>query len=267
VSEAPKGHIKIARRSFDPVAGDPFWLEQREFSRWEAWVDVLQLAAFRDRQHVTQFGTVHLCRGEFVASLRWLADRWTWTVKKVRNWISTLSKWARIRAQREEAAGTVYLIVNYERYQTTGADSADEKGTGQGIERAQEGHKKEAVKHKRDRELSKKESSGADAPPRMALDHSWPAEAAAWWQETVGRMAPGRIGAALKDYVDKHGWPVVKIALIRWVMERQAAGKPCRVEWFADECAQQVKAKSAGNPFSGWMDDALELATRPRKVS
>ena len=36
MTEAPKGHIKVARRAFDPVVGDPFWLEPRTFSRiWQ----------------------------------------------------------------------------------------------------------------------------------------------------------------------------------------------------------------------------------------
>jgi hypothetical protein len=239
VTVAHKGHVKIARRAFDPEHGDPFWLEPREFSRWEAWVDVIQLAAFRARQHGTALGVVHLERGEFVASLRYLADRWTWTVKKVRNWISTLSKWARLRAQREEAAGTVYLIVNYDRYQTTGADADDEKGTGSGIARAQQGHKKEAVKQLVGETNKAVKSSAAVAPP-LVIAHSWTAEGCAWWQETVGRMNPGRFGKALKPAVDQHGWPAVKIALVRWVIEKQATGGQLKLEWFADAWAQYL---------------------------
>lgn len=239
MSEAPKGHVKLARRAFDPVVGDPLWLEKREFSRWEAWVDVIQMAAFRARRHVTSYGTVQLQRGEFVASLRYLADRWTWTVKQVRGWISTLTKWARLRAQREEPAGTVYLIVNYDRYQTTGADADDEKGTASGIERAQQGHKKEAVKQLDGQNNTHGQSAGALAPTPQVV-HSWPAEGAGWWQETVGRMPAGRFGKVLKPAVDQHGWPAVKIALVRWVVEKQATGGPIKLEWFADEWSRYL---------------------------
>jgi hypothetical protein len=240
VSEAPKGHIKVARRTFDPVAGDPLWLERREFSRWEAWVDVIQMAAFRARRHVTQYGTVHLQRGEFVASLRYLADRWLWSVKQVRGWISALTKWARLRAQREEAAGTVYLIVNYERYQTTGADADEEKGTGQGIERAQQGHKKEAVKQLDGESNKAVQSSGAPAPKLELVAHSWPAEGSAMWMELVGRMSAGRFGKVLKPFVDTHGWPKVRIALVRWIVERQASNQPAKLEWFADAATNEI---------------------------
>lgn len=235
MSEVPKGHVKVARKSFDPEHGDPLWLEQREFSRWEAWVDVLQLAAFRDRKHVTKQETILLCRGEFVASLRWLADRWTWTVKKVRNWIATLEKWARLRAQRETTAGTVYLIVNYDRYQTTGADAEPQKGTPTGTDGAQQGHKKEAGKAvKQDQKLA-----GAPAP-KLEVVHSWTAEGAAWWQETVGRMTPGHFGKVLKPAVEQHGWPAVKLALVRWVIEKQATNEKMRLEWFAAEWSRYL---------------------------
>lgn len=265
MTEVPKGHIKLARKAFAADGGDPLWLEKREFSRWEAWVDVLQLAAWKPWRHVTQYGPIDLQRGEFVASLRHLAARWTWTVKKVRTWLETLTKWARLRAQRKTEAGTVYLIVNYERYQSTERPEGTPKGTPEGIERAQQGHKKKQLKQKNGESNTHLESSGADAPPRLVVDAPWPVEAAVWWRETVGRMNEGRMGAALKPYVDAHGWPVVRIALIRWVLERQASGKTCKVEWFADECAQQIKAPAGPNPLDGTIEDpALELATRPR---
>lgn len=142
-----QGHVKLARKAFHPHDGDPLWLEPRVFSRWEAWVDVLQTAAFRDRSHPTKWGAVDLKRGEFVASLRYLAKRWQWSVKRVRVWFSTLCKWARLEARRETQAGTVYLIVNYDRYQSNAKPEGTAEGTDNGIEGAQEGHKKEALKH------------------------------------------------------------------------------------------------------------------------
>lgn len=234
---AHKGHVKLARKTFDPDHGDPLWLEDRVFSRWEAWVDVLQMAAFRARKHVTAKVTLHLSRGEFVASLRYLADRWTWTVKKVRTWLATLEKWARIKAQQKTEAGTVYLIVNYERYQSGLSDEDTPKGTPEGTPGAQQGHKKEAVKQLDGESNKAVQSSGAVAPTRLELvSHSWPAEGAAAWFEMVGRMNAGRFGKVLKPIVDQHGWPKVKVALLRWIVERQATGQATKLEWFAD-CA------------------------------
>lgn len=150
-----KGHIKLARRAFDPSHGDPLWLEARVYSRFEAWLDVIQLAAFKTRRHLTQYGPIELQRGEFVASVRWLADRWTWTVKRVRTWVATLEKWARLKAQRETQAGTVYLIVNYDRYQSNKPTEGTAEGTPSGTAGAQQGHKKEAgISRNKQKELT-----------------------------------------------------------------------------------------------------------------
>lgn len=141
--EAPRGHVKIARKTFE---SDPWWLKPREFSPWEAWVDVLQLAAFKGGTFRTDFGVFQLARGEFVASLRWLGARWKWTVKRVRNWLATAQKWARLEAQRETPAGIIYLIVNYDTYQSQGHSKGTATDTPKGTAGAQQGHKIEAGK-------------------------------------------------------------------------------------------------------------------------
>lgn len=240
MTEVPKGHIKLARKAFALDGGDPLWLEQREFSRFEAWLDVLQLAAWKPWRHITQHGPIDLQRGEFVASLRYLADRWEWSVKKVRTWLDTLTKWARLRAQQKTDAGTVYLVVNYDRYQSTEKPEGTPKGTPQGIERAQQGHKREAVKQLDGESIKAVESVVADAPKLELVAHSWTAEGTAAWIEFVGRMNAGRFGAALKPMVDKHGWPAIRVAMVRWIMERQATNQPCKVEWFADAATAEI---------------------------
>lgn len=268
MTQPTTGHIKLARKAFASDGGDPLWLERREFSRWEAWVDVIQLAAWKPWRFVTRFGPIDLQRGEFVASLRYLADRWTWTVKKVRTWLDMLcgEKWARLRAQQETQAGTVYLIVNYERYQATDPEPGTQKGTPEGTAGAQQGHKREAVKAvKQDGETNIPRKSRR-APALALVEHSWPAEGAATWLELVGRMAPGRFGKALKDLVDRDGWPAVRVTLIRWIVERQAAGKPLKVEWFADEYTQFSKtvAQPIVDEF-GVLTEFGERLTRPVK--
>jgi hypothetical protein len=138
--DRPFGHIKLSRKVFDAEHGDPWWNEKRERTKWEAWVDVIQLAAFQPRRYVTRFGPVDLERGEFVASLRWLADRWKWSIKRVRGWLAVGTKQARLRAQRETDAGTVYLIVKYDMYQSAGLGVGTPQGTPEGIDGAQQGH-------------------------------------------------------------------------------------------------------------------------------
>jgi hypothetical protein len=145
------GHVKLARKMF---MSDDLWLEKREYSRFEAWIDVIQLAAWRAGRFVTQKCVVDLNRGEFVASRRYLARRWQWTEKKVRVWLENAQNGSRVTAQRETQAGTVYLIVNYDYYQSNNRTRGPAKGTSLGQAGAQQGPKIEAGKAGRSKELT-----------------------------------------------------------------------------------------------------------------
>jgi hypothetical protein len=69
------GHIKISRKAY---ATDLWWREPRIFSKWEAWEDCIQMAAFG--AYTRQLGEipVELKRGEFAASLTFLSQRGRW---------------------------------------------------------------------------------------------------------------------------------------------------------------------------------------------
>lgn len=112
-----RGHVKIARKSF---TDDRWWLEKRVFSKWEAWVDMIQLAQHEPREFVSnKYGTIRLERGEFVLSLRRMAQRWGWGLQSTRSFTRSATFRTRLATQRETQAGTVYLIVNYDLYQST----------------------------------------------------------------------------------------------------------------------------------------------------
>jgi hypothetical protein len=111
------GHIKISRKAY---AKDPFWLEPRVFSKWEAWEDCIQMAAWQTTD-VMSGGTVErLERGEILASIRFLAQRWHWGIQHTRTFLKLAQQSARISPQRETQIGTVYLLNNYEAYQVRG---------------------------------------------------------------------------------------------------------------------------------------------------
>ena len=114
---AEHGHVKVSRKFFE---SDPFWNEAREFSRSEAWLDLVQRAAWKEHKRFVQGGVVALGRGEVLASLRFLAEAWGWASPgKVKRFLSLLAEMGRISEQRTEQQGTVYLLVNYELYQST----------------------------------------------------------------------------------------------------------------------------------------------------
>lgn len=112
-----RGHIKIARKAF---ADDKWWKAKRVFSKWEAWLDMIQLAQWEAREFTsTKFGTVRLERGEFILSLRKMSERWNWGFQSVRSFTESPSFTSRVATQRTTPAGTVYLIINYDVDQST----------------------------------------------------------------------------------------------------------------------------------------------------
>lgn len=131
------GYIYLSRKTF---ATDELWLEPRVFSRWEAWVDLIQMAAWHQISRSAKGSIITLERGEFVASIRFLARRWSWSVKRIRLGLKRAQDDGRIRAQRETVLGMVYHIVNYDIYQAGEKVPDIRRAQGPPGQRAQRGH-------------------------------------------------------------------------------------------------------------------------------
>lgn len=203
------GYVKLARKVFD----DPCWTEKRVFSRFEAWLDVIQLAQWKPYVHSTKGGSVPLGRGEFIASLRYLATRWGWSVKRTRLRLEAWQGHGQIRAQRGAQAGTVYLVVNYDAYQGTETP----KGTARGTERAQQGHKNEEGE---EGEAVKKGKYPA------ALDR---------WRTRIGRVTPKTFDRLLGPAIEHHGEAAVIAAIDAYAESKLASASATKLDWFADE--------------------------------
>ncbi|HEY8377411.1 MAG TPA: hypothetical protein VIK91_13035, partial [Nannocystis sp.] len=113
------GYIKISRKAYD---GDPFWNERRVFSRWEAWEDLIQMAAWRPYRKVVKGQVLPLERGQLLVSERFLSERWQWSRGKVRRFLSLLVEMERIGISDQYAdhLGIVVTVINYDRYQSAG---------------------------------------------------------------------------------------------------------------------------------------------------
>lgn len=117
------GHVKLSRKLFS--GEDPFWEEDRQFSRAEAWIDLIQDASWRDRTAIISGQPIQIERGQLVGSRRYLADRWNWSTWKVGKYLDLLEEMGRIRADTEHEnnhLGAVITIVNYDKYQATPSD-------------------------------------------------------------------------------------------------------------------------------------------------
>lgn len=205
-------HIKIARKAF---AEDVWWKEPRCFSKWEAWEHLISLAQFRAYTHVTEYGPVALERGELLASLRWLGDRWQWSTKKVTGFLKMAERIGRVRKQRETRSGFVYLVVNYDTYQGRIQSQETAEETAEETARKQRGNKNKQVKQEKAVNLSPLADAtegggglrldppqGETATPKFSLAPY----AELHLEFFPGSTIPGaRYGAAFKRLEAKHG--------------------------------------------------------------
>lgn len=114
-----------------------------KWSKFEAWTWMLESAAYKPTV-IDLSGTPHTVpRGALCFSLRFLADKWKWTVKAVRGFLTKLERHGAVQIQtvqvgnKKGTARTQVTLCNYEKYQGAGHS----KGTAG----AQQGHKEEQI--------------------------------------------------------------------------------------------------------------------------
>jgi len=148
-----QGHVKIARRAFD---SDPFWLETRVYSRFEAWLWLIERAAWKDHKTMIGGHVTTLRRGEVPTSLTFLAKAWGWGPRRVRTFLALLVRDGRAvvrdRVESRHTFGHTYFLVNYDSYQRT----RHTKGHTDDTQPTHSRHVSEATK-----QLSKEEKSCA----------------------------------------------------------------------------------------------------------
>lgn len=101
-----------------------FWLQKRSFSRFEAWLDLLATARFDNSEGKVMLNgsLIKFYRGELVASVRFLMDRWTWTKNKVDTFLKLLKSEGMITTRTaDRAKQTIITICNYENYNFLGS--------------------------------------------------------------------------------------------------------------------------------------------------
>ncbi len=106
-----KGFIKIHRQLFQsPV------FEGQVFDRRSAWLWMLSEARFEAGIKYIEGREIHLERGQFAASLRFMANAWGWKKDAVRRLVGRFETATMIAT--DTATGIyVVTICNYERYQ------------------------------------------------------------------------------------------------------------------------------------------------------
>jgi hypothetical protein len=107
-----EGYIPIKRSLFEHF----LFKEHRVFSRFEAWLDLIQMASFTDENNQIIGGKlIKRNRGEVVASLRFLEQKWGWSKTKVSDYLELLRSQQMVVATKENGV-TKILLVNFEKH-------------------------------------------------------------------------------------------------------------------------------------------------------
>ena len=111
-----EGFIKVYRKLFDHF----LWKEKREFSKAEAWIDLLATARYQNSttKKVIDDRLVEWGKGELIASNRFLQKRWNWqSNSKVATFLKLLVKEGMITYGTGQHIGRI-SISNYDSYNT-----------------------------------------------------------------------------------------------------------------------------------------------------
>jgi hypothetical protein len=105
-------YVQLPRSMFQHM----FWTQERTFSRAEAWIDLVQMAAYKEQPVMVGVCTVTVKRGELVASARYLSIRWRWSNGKVLRFLGFLEDEGLI-SRRMEYGQTIVCIGQYDLHQ------------------------------------------------------------------------------------------------------------------------------------------------------
>lgn len=108
-----KGFIKLNRKSF----AHKFWTKARVLSEFEAWIDLIQSARYDEAVKIEYIDgrEIKYGRGQYPASIRFLAKRWTWGEQKVRTFLNELKKDGSITTDSLQGMNVITLC-KYEKY-------------------------------------------------------------------------------------------------------------------------------------------------------
>jgi hypothetical protein len=105
-------YISIDRKLFKHF----LWTERRPKTKFEAWIDLIQLVSFEEENELLINGTVvRWERGEYPISYSFLADRWIWSFQKVRGYLVMLKHNKQINT-RTTGQTTILTLCNYDGY-------------------------------------------------------------------------------------------------------------------------------------------------------
>lgn len=134
MSDEQRGYVSIPRALWN----DPTFADE-PFSEREAWAWMIADASWRPRERRVGRLTAWTERGELAASVRFLAEAFTWSKSRAHRFLKRLEKRERIAIRTSNEGGTGVIVVticNYDQFQfgwdsggTDAGQSRDRSGT------------------------------------------------------------------------------------------------------------------------------------------
>ena len=125
----------MSRPPFAPIPREllrtsPIWNQRRrERSEPEALIDLYGMATHTRYSWSSPHGVDELNPCEFVASLRFLAERWKWSKDRCARFLARAEKARHITRQRQGHNGTIYRVEGIDSYAPGAPDDATETAT------------------------------------------------------------------------------------------------------------------------------------------
>lgn len=134
------------------------WLftEERVFSKYEAWIDLLLQANFKDSSLRAGNEIIIVKRGSFITSELKLMKRWKWSKTKLRSFLKLLEQENMIE-KTSDAKKTTINIVNYSVYQQMETTKEPEKDQKKTKKKLQKDYKKTEKKPQRNQKETTEE--------------------------------------------------------------------------------------------------------------
>lgn len=141
---------------------DPDFADE-PYSEREAWVWLIGAAAWRESRVRGNAHPVTLVRGEFSFSVRFLAQKFQWTVSRTDRFLHRLLKRDMLRDASRDGA-QVYSINKYNHFQVVGLPKRDSNGTPNETETKQQRDKEETLKQVNNKKEEERAPTGAVVP-------------------------------------------------------------------------------------------------------
>jgi len=188
---ASKGWICVHRC----IQDCSIWESNEPYDRRSAWIDLLLSANHDDKLITFNGGPMTIKRGQYLTSVRKLAERWNWSNDRTLRYLRLLESLGMIHKDSDRCR-TLLTIENYSVYQdVSNTDKDTNKNTGKDTNKSQTTNK----------QLNNETISNKARPKSIE-------EVIAYCQERGNKVDPQK----WYDYYSSNGWKVGKNPMKDW---------------------------------------------------